>query len=706
MKPGRIFFAAALTFLASAAHAATALQWGVDRTTTPWTTCVYDANNVCQGVFTVPATGGGALTPPSRGGTGINNGANTFTIGGNVAFSGSFTFTGNITGNTNITFPTSGTLATTTTPAPSIVVGSTAITGGSSGNIEINNGGVLGEISAVPVPHGGTGQTTFAVNQPLLGNGASSLNQGTLSGNQTKFATVNGSPVSGHCASWDSNGNVVDAGGACTTGGGGGTVSAGTANDLGYYATSSTVISPLATANNGVLVTNGSGAPSISTTLPNMALGTPSSLTLTNASGLPLSGVVAQAANTVAGNATASSAAPTALAMPSCSGAANALIWTTSGGFGCNSLSTGTITGVTAGAGTTGGGASGTVTITSVFGPGEIENCIVAASVSGNALTVTLETQSGATPSSSSPCVIAFRNATLTTGDYTAVQVTASTTFSTGTSGSTFGSSNGVPFRLWVEAWNNAGTAAIGVSDQSNANTILPLNEGITQASLACNACTNATTLGTFYTTTALSGKAIRILGYLEWGSGLTTAGTYASGPTFIQLMSPGGKKPGDIVQTIYQQSGTLSTTTNTYTLSATPPTTGGGFQLASASMTPTASPNLLRIRGQGVLVNAGTGNQYTAFIYNGSSVLAVSPGAQGPTAQFPVTLPVSYQGLAGGTSSITFSIYGTGTANTTGVNGSTTTQFFGGVSDTFIQVDEIMGALEPVNDNQLRKAA
>lgn len=55
-------------------------------------------------------------------------------------------------------------------------------------------------------------------------------------------------------------------------------------------------------------------------------------------------------ANTILGNATASAAAPTALSIPSCSGGANALIWTTSTGFGCNTISgSGTVTSSTAG---------------------------------------------------------------------------------------------------------------------------------------------------------------------------------------------------------------------------------------------------------------------------------------------------------------------------------------------------------------------
>lgn len=92
--------------------AATALQWGVDRTTAPWTTCVYDANNVCQGVFTVPSTGGGALLPASRGGTGVNNGSSTITLGGSLSTSGAFALAFTLTGGTSLTLPTSGTLAT------------------------------------------------------------------------------------------------------------------------------------------------------------------------------------------------------------------------------------------------------------------------------------------------------------------------------------------------------------------------------------------------------------------------------------------------------------------------------------------------------------------------------------------------------------------------------------------------------------------
>jgi hypothetical protein len=64
------------------------------------------------------------------------------------------------------------------------------------------------------------------------------------------------------------------------------------------------------------------------------------------------------AANTVKANATAGAAIPTDFAMPSCSSASNALIWTTSTGFGCNSIAGG-------GSGTANSFPGGRLTLTS-----------------------------------------------------------------------------------------------------------------------------------------------------------------------------------------------------------------------------------------------------------------------------------------------------------------------------------------------------
>lgn len=112
----------------------------------------------------------------------------------------------------------------------------------------------------------GTTTISGGTNGGPLYNASGLLENGTRTGNTTAFATANGTLTNGHCVSIDSNGNFVDAGGTCTTGGGGGTVTSATANQLAYYLNTGSTVVGLATANNGVLGTDGSGVPSITTT--------------------------------------------------------------------------------------------------------------------------------------------------------------------------------------------------------------------------------------------------------------------------------------------------------------------------------------------------------------------------------------------------------------------------------------------------------
>jgi len=57
-------------------------------------------------------TWNGTIISPTYGGTGVNNGTKTITLGGNLTTSGAFNTTLTVTANTNVTLPTTGTLAT------------------------------------------------------------------------------------------------------------------------------------------------------------------------------------------------------------------------------------------------------------------------------------------------------------------------------------------------------------------------------------------------------------------------------------------------------------------------------------------------------------------------------------------------------------------------------------------------------------------
>lgn len=129
----------------------------------------------------------GTVVGSTYGGTGVNNGASTITIGGNVAFSGAFTFAGTLTGNTAVTFPTSGNIPNST---------------GNSGGVPFYNTSTTLATSAV-----------LTANLPVFGGGAGSAPfVGTRSGNTTEVGTVSGALTSGNGLKSDASGNIVDFG--------------------------------------------------------------------------------------------------------------------------------------------------------------------------------------------------------------------------------------------------------------------------------------------------------------------------------------------------------------------------------------------------------------------------------------------------------------------------------------------------------------
>ena len=184
----------------------------------------------------------GTVIGSTYGGTGVNNGSSTITLGGNLTTSGAFASTFTMTNTTSVTFPTSGTLATTS-QIPSLPL--SLANGGTNASLTASNGGIFYSTAS-----------------------AGAILAGTATAGQILQSGANTTP------SWSTT-----------------TYPATNAINTLLYASSANVMSALATANSSVLVTSSGGVPSLSTTLPtNLAMGTPASLTLTNATGLPISG--------------------------------------------------------------------------------------------------------------------------------------------------------------------------------------------------------------------------------------------------------------------------------------------------------------------------------------------------------------------------------------------------------------------------------
>ncbi len=91
---------------------------------------------------------------------------------------------------------------------------------------------------------------------------------GPLTNGQVIIGSTGAIPVASTLTA-GTNVTITNAAGSITinaTGSGSGTVTSGTINQLAYYAATGTVVSGLATGNNGILVTSATGVPSIATT--------------------------------------------------------------------------------------------------------------------------------------------------------------------------------------------------------------------------------------------------------------------------------------------------------------------------------------------------------------------------------------------------------------------------------------------------------
>lgn len=227
---------------------------------------------------------------------------------------------------------------------------------------------------------------------------------------------------------------------------------------------------------------------------------------------------------------------------------------------------------------------------------------------SANLLQVCVTTQSGGTPSATSPVLIPFATAS---GGVTWLAITAAHCMNTNGAGASLGSANSIPFRFWIVEFNNAGTPVLALYNTTNGATqaaINPLDETSPQTTTAISAA--ALNEAKFYTPNGTSigggGAYFKILGYLEYNAGLATVGSYATAPTKVQLFGPGVKKPGDVVRSV---SGT-----------------------STGTITPTSTINLIRfVMGVRYTCNANaTAVSFALALTRSGTVAAVTPQMTG----------------------------------------------------------------------------
>lgn len=211
-------------FTTSGANALTLTTSGSTNVTLPTTgtlvnTAVTTLSSLASIGTITSGTWNGSLITGTYGGTGVNNGASTITLGGSLTTSGSFASTFTMTGITAVTFPTSGTLATTS-QIPALPLSLT--NGGTNASLTASNGGVFYSTATAGAILAGT-----ATAGQILRSGASAAPSWSTA---TYPATTTVSEI--------------------------------------LYSSSANVVGGITTGNNGVLITSAGGVPSISSTIP------------------------------------------------------------------------------------------------------------------------------------------------------------------------------------------------------------------------------------------------------------------------------------------------------------------------------------------------------------------------------------------------------------------------------------------------------
>lgn len=319
----------------------------------------------------------------------------------------------------------------------------------------------------------------------------------------------------------------------------------------------------------------------------------------------------------------------------------------------------------------------------------QIQNGTLAVSLAGNACTVALKTKAGTDPSSTDPVRVAFRSATLTSGVYVIRTITAALSV-TVSAGSTLGTTSATAHRIYAALIDNAGTVEMAVWNPYTTTGLVGFSESDLLSTTAEGGAGGADTAGVAYSTTARSSLAWRMLGFFE--STQATAGTWVTTPSRIQTMGPGVRRTGDVVQSRYSASTSMTTGTTQIPFDNTIPQNTEGDEYMTIAVTPTNAINVLRIRAAGYFGSSAGGGNMALSLFQDSTADALKTAAiMFDTSGKFMPLLVEHQMKAGTTSSTTLKARaGANTAGTTTFNGLGGSAYFNGTMGSFMSVEEI----------------
>lgn len=319
-------------------------------------------------------------------------------------------------------------------------------------------------------------------------------------------------------------------------------------------------------------------------------------------------------------------------------------------------------------------------------GAGVLNGTLVA-SVAGSALTIALKTLAGADPSATDPVYFVFRDATSATGDYIIRTVTAATSVVVAST-KTLGTSNSVPFRIWILAVDTGAGVELGVVNVLSGTSIMALREH----QLVSPTATPGNSAQTIYTTSGQSNKPFRFFGWAEWSSGLATAGTWSGGPTKLHLFGHGDAKPGDIIQTVRTDSAAVATGSTAIPSDDTIPQSTEGDQYLSQAITATSAANQFHVVAKLLLTNSTSVSSLAMALFQDAGANAIAAThVDSVAAAIPGQGLIDYRAITSITTSTTFKVRGGGPGATTTFNGTGGGRLYGGVINSYIEIEEVM---------------
>lgn len=306
--------------------------------------------------------------------------------------------------------------------------------------------------------------------------------------------------------------------------------------------------------------------------------------TFTATGKIGLASLAAQAANTVVSNVTASSASPTAVALPSCSTGNSALQYTSGTGFSC---------------GTSFSLTSGTLAQFAATTSAQLAGVISDETGSGFLVFGTNPTVSGATISGGSINNTPIGATTASTGKFTTLQATSTLTGFTGrllnvqvfTSGGTYTATTGTSFVI-VDAVG-AGGGGGGISA-----TAAGQSAGAAGGSGGSFARIQVTSGFSGSTVTIGAAGAAGAAGGIGGTGGATSFGTFVSCPGGI-----GGSSGGAIASPIV----------GAFTASPAAPTVAGATTLFASKGNPSAMPTIVSVAGTSQIGGSGANGPFGA---------------------------------------------------------------------------------------------